>query len=85
MPAARRLRILARIDRLAHGNPGDTRSIGPGVSELRLSLGPGYRIYYTQRGNLVALLLCGSAEDAISVPRALGVIARSGNMRSDTC
>lgn len=54
-----RLRILARIDRLAHGNPGDTKSVGQGVSELRLSVGPGYRVYYTQRGNRVVLLLCG--------------------------
>lgn len=54
-----RLRIVARIDRLAHGNPGDSKSVGQAVSELRLSYGPGYRIYYTQRGNRVILLLCG--------------------------
>ncbi len=54
-----RLRIVARIDRLAHGNPGDTKSVGQGVAELRLPYGPGYRIYFTQRGNRVVLLLCG--------------------------
>ncbi|XVX19215.1 type II toxin-antitoxin system RelE/ParE family toxin [Actinomycetota bacterium] len=54
-----RLRILSRIDRLAHGNPGDTKPVGHGVSELRLTYGPGYRIYYTQRGTRIVLLLCG--------------------------
>lgn len=54
-----RLRIIARIDRLAHGNPGDTKSVGQGVSELRLTYGPGYRIYYAQRGSRIVLLLCG--------------------------
>lgn len=54
-----RLRILARIDRLTHGNPGDTKPVGQGVLELRLTYGPGYRVYYTQRGNRIVLLLCG--------------------------
>ncbi len=54
-----RLRILARIERMARGNPGDTKSVGQGVSELRLTIGPGYRIYYTQRGKQIVLLLCG--------------------------
>lgn len=54
-----RMRILSRIDRLAHGNPGDAKSVGPRILELRLTYGPGYRIYYTQRGNRVVLLLCG--------------------------
>ena len=54
-----RLRILARLDRLAHGNPGDVKTVGHGVLELRLTSGPGYRVYYTQRGNQIVLLLCG--------------------------
>lgn len=54
-----RLRILSRIDRLAHGNPGDAKGVGGGVWELRLTYGPGYRVYYAQRGKRVALLLCG--------------------------
>lgn len=41
-----KLRILARIDRLAHGNPGDVKPVGKGVSEMRLTYGPGYRVYY---------------------------------------
>lgn len=54
-----KLRILERIDRLAHGNPGDVKPVGRGVSELRLTYGPGYRVYYLQDGNSLILLLCG--------------------------
>jgi putative addiction module killer protein len=54
-----RARIAVRIDRLASGNPGDVRSVGSGVSELRIAYGPGYRGYFTFRGQQVVLLLCG--------------------------
>ena len=54
-----RLRILKRIDRLANGNAGDAKPVGQGVSELRLTHGPGYRVYYLQDGDLLILLLCG--------------------------
>jgi len=54
-----KLRILERIDRLAHGNPGDVKPVGRGVSELRLTYGPGYRVYYLQDGDRLILLLCG--------------------------
>lgn len=54
-----KLRILRRIDRLANGNPGDVAPIGRGVSELRLDVGPGYRIYFLQEGEVLILLLCG--------------------------
>lgn len=52
-------RILVRIDRLALGNPGDARSVGGGVSEVKIDYGPGYRVYFTQRGDMLVLLLCG--------------------------
>ncbi len=55
---------MERIDRLAHGNPGDVRPIGRGVSELRLSYGPGYRVYYLQDGDRLILLLCGGDKSA---------------------
>lgn len=45
-----RARILARIGRLAEGHPGDYRYLADGVSELRIDAGPGYRVYYIQRG-----------------------------------
>jgi len=53
------LRILKRIDRLANGNPGDVKPVGQGVSELRLTYGPGYRVYYLQEADRLILLLCG--------------------------
>jgi putative addiction module killer protein len=54
-----RARIEARILRLSEGNPGDVKSLGSGVSEMRIDYGPGYRVYFTRRGPLVVLLLCG--------------------------
>ncbi len=54
-----RLRIVERIDRLSHGNPGDTRPVGQSVWELRMTYGPGYRVYYLQDGDTLILLLCG--------------------------
>lgn len=54
-----RLRIEDRLLRIAEGNFGDHKSVGDGVSELRFAFGPGYRVYYTQRGDVVVILLCG--------------------------
>ena len=54
-----RARINARIRRLALGNPGDVKPVGAGVSEMRVDYGPGYRVYYLQRGDVIAVLLCG--------------------------
>ena len=54
-----RARIAKRIDRLALGNLGDAKSIGDGVSELRFTFGPGYRVYFTMLGAVVVILLCG--------------------------
>ncbi len=54
-----RARIAARVRRLAFGNPGDVRPVGSGISELRIHYGPGYRVYFVQRGAVLILLLCG--------------------------
>ena len=51
--------IASRIDRLAYGLAGDVKPVGDGISELRIPFGPGYRVYYQQRGNAIILLLCG--------------------------
>ncbi|MGO9778010.1 MAG: type II toxin-antitoxin system RelE/ParE family toxin [Terracidiphilus sp.] len=54
-----RAKIMARIDRLEEGNPGITRSVGAGVVEMKIDFGPGYRVYFIQRGSVVIILLCG--------------------------
>lgn len=54
-----RARIQARIERLAAGNPGDVAPVGEGVSELRISYGPGYRVYFKRRGRALVILLAG--------------------------
>jgi putative addiction module killer protein len=52
-------RINARIRRLSLGNPGDVKPVGEGVSELRIDYGPGYRVYFVQRGDRLVVLLAG--------------------------
>jgi putative addiction module killer protein len=51
--------IATRIMRLAEGLPGDVSPVGEGVSELRIHYGPGYRVYFQQRANILVILLCG--------------------------
>ena len=52
-------RILARLEAVRLGNLGDTRSVGDGVSEMRVDVGAGYRLYFTRRRGIVIVLLCG--------------------------
>jgi putative addiction module killer protein len=54
-----RAKIVARIQRLEEGNPGDVAPVGDGLSEMRIHFGPGYRVYYVNRGAELILLLCG--------------------------
>ena len=70
---AGRARILVRVDRLIHGNPGDHRNLTDGVSELRIDVGPGYRVYYALRGEELLLLLGGGskATQAKDIAKAL--------------
>lgn len=56
---AGRARIQARIERLAAGNVGQHRALTGGVCELKIDVGPGYRVYYTQHGDVLVILLCG--------------------------
>jgi putative addiction module killer protein len=53
------LRIRARIEHLSSGNSGDSKSVGEGIGELRIDYGPGYRVYFLQRGEVLIVLLCG--------------------------
>ena len=54
-----RYKIVARVKRLAEGNPGDVKPVGGGVSEMRIHYGPGYRVYYKDTGEEIIILLCG--------------------------
>ena len=54
-----RARIQMRVDRLVHGNPGQHRALTGGVSELKIDFGPGYRVYYAERGGELIVLLAG--------------------------
>jgi putative addiction module killer protein len=54
-----RAKVLVRVRRLELGNPGDVKPVGEGVSEMRIDYGPGYRVYFAQRGNTLVILLAG--------------------------
>jgi putative addiction module killer protein len=56
---AGRARVQVRVDRLAHGNPGQHRILTSGVRELNVDFGPGYRVYYTERSGVLIVLLAG--------------------------
>jgi putative addiction module killer protein len=73
-----RARIQARIRRLSLGNPGDVRPVGAGVSEMRVDYGPGYRVYYLQRGAVLVILLCGGDKrtQKSDIKRALAIAAQ---------
>jgi len=54
-----RAKIRARVNQFRAGNPGKFRMVGPGIIELKIDFGPGYRVYYAKVGNKLVLLLCG--------------------------
>ena len=66
-------RVVLRVRRLALGNTGDVKPVGEGVSELRIHYGPGYRVYYVQRGSLLIVLLCGGDKSSQAKDIALAL------------
>ena len=68
-----RVAVLRRIDRITAGNFGDHKYLRDGVSELRVDLGAGYRVYYGKHGNAVVILLCGGPKrtQAADIARAI--------------
>jgi len=73
-----KVRILRRLDRLKAGNPGDHKSLGGDISELRLTVGSGYRIYYMQRGDTYVIILCGGDKSTQSrdIERARSLVGQ---------
>lgn len=59
-----RARVQVRVDRLAHGNPGQHRLLTHGVCELKVDVGPGYRVYYTERSGVLIVLLAGGVKSS---------------------
>ena len=73
-----RARIQVRVDRLVHGNPGQHRNLTDGVSELKVDVGPGYRVYYTERnGELIVLLAGGDKSSQQQDIKAAIALARN--------
>ena len=74
-----RIAIVGRIDRLALGNPGDVKPVGKGVSEMRIHVGPGYRVYFGQTGKTIILLLCAGTKksQAKDISHAQALLAQA--------
>ena len=69
-------RIAARLDRLVAGNFGDCKPVGQGISELRINVGPGYRVYYATIGRTCVLLLCAGDKrrQAVDIAAAINYL-----------
>ena len=68
-----RARINARIRRLSVGNPGDVKSVGGGVSEMRIDYGPGYRVYFVRRDKALVILVAGGDKKTQSHDIAMAI------------
>ena len=66
--------VLRRLARLERGNPGNVAPVGKGLSELKIDFGPGYRVYFGQRGEELVIILCGG--DKSSQDRDIEVAKR---------
>lgn len=70
-------RIAVRLDRMADGNFGDAKPVGHGISELRIDCGPGYRVYFMQRGQVLVVMLAGG--DKSTQPTDIRLARRMAN------
>jgi putative addiction module killer protein len=77
-----RANILRRIDRLSSGNAGAQRYLRRGISELKIDVGPGYRVYFARVGELIILLLCGGnkSTQGADIERAISYLEDWRNM-----
>jgi putative addiction module killer protein len=71
-------KVFDRIERLQDGNPGDIKSVGDGILEMRINYGPGYRVYYMHKGSVIILLLCGGdkSTQAKDIRRAIQIAGK---------
>jgi putative addiction module killer protein len=74
-------RVLVRLERVRLGSLGDWKSVGEGVQELRINVGPGYRVYFGQDGQLIVILLCGGKD--LTVWREEGYSAEGHRRREE--
>ncbi|PRH41180.1 addiction module antitoxin RelB [Burkholderia vietnamiensis] len=76
-----RAQIAKLIQRLARGQYGDMKPVGAGVSEMRVHVGPGYRVYFVQRGSTLVVLLCGGDKSTQQrdIERAIALSAQLGD------
>lgn len=76
--------IATRMLRLVNGITGDAQPVGEGISELRIHYGPGYRIYFQQRGRFIVLILCGGSKGSQSRDIALAkMLARNWTQKDE--
>jgi putative addiction module killer protein len=75
-----RATIASRLDRLAFGLMGDVRPVGSGISEMRIHIGPGFRIYFKQQGPTIIVLLCGGNKSTQSndIKKAISLADKEG-------
>lgn len=72
--------IASRLDRLAFGLMGDVKPIGSGLSEIRIHAGPGFRVYFKQKGSTIIILLCGGTKSTQSndIKKAISLANKEG-------